>query len=335
MKSGCISHPTKEPLILIRQWQLEFTGGNEAAAALLSFFEYWHDIKLDISAKATRLNEIAQRHGEKAEQDASLWQFHTNEELERGVMIFKETALRAGIKKLLELGVIEVGRNPNKRYAFDNTKYFLFHPDVVQRFLESRPVKNEESSLENTGRDRENTGQSLENTGTITETSAKTSTKTKNTNVVLPDLQPLYDSYNQNCGGLPKSKNNKRVNKTLLTLLKETPTHELAEKIKGAAKAVCENKYWLENAYGFQNLLNNLDSKYEVYANLGRRGASDEKHKRIPQANETWRTQDNERFFVTRCDGETVYGNWTGYLDDIPHKDEPRPLHHLVAYVSG
>lgn len=46
MNNTCIQHPTRDPLIVIRQWQLDFCESNHCAAALLSFFEYWHNIRL-------------------------------------------------------------------------------------------------------------------------------------------------------------------------------------------------------------------------------------------------------------------------------------------------
>ena len=44
MRTSCITHPPKDPLIMIRQWQVALCEGNTTAAALLSFFEYWHNL---------------------------------------------------------------------------------------------------------------------------------------------------------------------------------------------------------------------------------------------------------------------------------------------------
>jgi len=93
MKSSCISHPKKEPLVIIRQWQLEFCDGNQCAAALMSFFEYWHGIKLEQSEKASQFNHVAQMHGDMPTQDESLWQWHTEKELEQGILIYKKTTI--------------------------------------------------------------------------------------------------------------------------------------------------------------------------------------------------------------------------------------------------
>jgi len=64
MKSSCVSHPTREPLIIIRKWQITACNGNACAAALLSFFEYWHNIKTDSLSKDKEVNEKFSEYGE-------------------------------------------------------------------------------------------------------------------------------------------------------------------------------------------------------------------------------------------------------------------------------
>lgn len=181
MKSSCVSHE-REPLIIIRQSYVDFCNGNHCAAALISFFEYWHNIKLDMQKKAQFANSVAANHGEEPTQDTSLYQFHTADDLIDGMVgLFGITKIRDAIEQLKELGVISVHRNPNPRYKFDNTRYFLFNPDVLK--MPHRPVKNNTSSVENDGRCVENNRPSVKNDTTITETPTETSTeKNKKTN---------------------------------------------------------------------------------------------------------------------------------------------------------
>ena len=86
MKSSCIRHPEREPLIILRAWQQEACEGNDCAGFLLSYFEYWHNIKLEAVRKAREENELARAHGEPAFQNESLVQWHTEEEIERGLL---------------------------------------------------------------------------------------------------------------------------------------------------------------------------------------------------------------------------------------------------------
>lgn len=187
MKTSCISHPSNEPLILIRKWQIEACSGNQCAAALLSFLEYWHNIKVESSQKARTANEVAEKHGDEPTQDDSLWQFHTAEELEQGIMVYRKDSIRDAIKLLESKGFIQTGRNPNPRYRFDNTKFFLLDVDTVQRFLADRPTenrisytKNQRRPAENPRRDTKNQRPSLENRTTIPKTSSETTNKITN-----------------------------------------------------------------------------------------------------------------------------------------------------------
>lgn len=155
-RSTCIRHPENEPLIVIRQWQVALCEGNTCAASLLSFFEYWHCIKLEMRQKAQQANAIAQRHGDEGHQDESLVQFHTSEDLERGLMgLYKADTIRKAIKFLTERGFIEQIKNPNKHYAFDKTRHFLFRVEAVANALNdylrssSEGPRNDEENEEN------------------------------------------------------------------------------------------------------------------------------------------------------------------------------------------
>jgi hypothetical protein len=170
MKSSVISHPADEPLIIIRQWQLEFCLLNACAATLLSFFEYWHKIKAEGSRKFRKFNDIAETHGDPRNQDESLLQWHTEKELEQGVLIYKRDAINKAIDFLVSKEVITVTRNPNPRYKFDKTRYFLFHPEVLIKWLKER---NDRRSSENPLSTSENQGQSQENQARQTENQAR------------------------------------------------------------------------------------------------------------------------------------------------------------------
>jgi hypothetical protein len=180
MRTGCVQHPENHPLIVIRKWQVEFCDGDLAAAALMSYFEYWHNIKLATQPKAKHQNNTAEQHGEERTQDESLWQWHTADEIEAGVMVYKRDKIRAGIKVLEEKKVIEVGSNPNARYKFDRTKFFLFNPAVVNAWLRVNypSAENRNSETENRNSPAINPPPPAENQQAITETTTKITSKT-------------------------------------------------------------------------------------------------------------------------------------------------------------
>ena len=189
MKSSCISHDKREPLIIIRKSYVELCSNNHCAAALISYFEYWHNIKLDMQSRAEKANAVAVNHGDEPTQDTSLLQFHTADDLVNGMVgLFKIAKIRDAIELLKSLKIISVHKNPNPRYKFDNTRYFLFNPDMTKKTY--RYDENSTSSVENDTR-------SVENDTTITETTTETTTDSisadaqKTTKVGLKDLLAL------------------------------------------------------------------------------------------------------------------------------------------------
>ncbi|PZV02433.1 MAG: hypothetical protein DCF32_15030 [Leptolyngbya sp.] len=127
-------------MILIHRWQAE-AFGDPAIGALISFFDYWHSVRVDELKRAGHLNEVAQGHGDRPTQDMSLLQYHTLDDLEQALMgIAKRTKLKGLIRVLEQAGIISRHRNPNDRYKFDRTTYYLFHDDVVNRYLEARSL---------------------------------------------------------------------------------------------------------------------------------------------------------------------------------------------------
>lgn len=191
MNSSCISHPEREKLVIIRQWQIEFCEGNSCAAALMSFFEYWHNVKLDQSEKNTQFNNVAELHGDKRSQDEGLWQFHNEKQLEEGILIYKRDTINKAIDLLVSKQVLLVSRNPNPHYKFDKTRWFLFRPEIIKGWMKERAnpenspsSKNPSSSSKNPSRCLENPSPSLknpspstENPSAITETSSETTSE--------------------------------------------------------------------------------------------------------------------------------------------------------------
>lgn len=188
---------------MIREWQVMYTGGNHCAAALLSFLIYWHDIRIQQAEKAREANDVAERHGETGTQDASLFQFHTAQQLRDGLLgLYSDTSIRAARKLLVKLGAITEHKNPNPRYSFDATTYFAVHSDVINAWLETYAARSDNftaSAIKNTGRDGENDGRagvfsgpSGETEGTRTETTSGITTGT--TKEILPARQPAAGS---------------------------------------------------------------------------------------------------------------------------------------------
>jgi hypothetical protein len=156
MKNSIIRHPKRHPLILIHKWQIEACDGDRCAAALLSFFEYWHNIKLDAALKARQANDVAEVHGDKRVQDESLYQFHNEKELEEGIMLYGKTSIGESLKLLVKKKFISIHKNPSERYKFDRTRHFLFHSVEVQAWIDRhyppQDGDSDDASAKNGGR---------------------------------------------------------------------------------------------------------------------------------------------------------------------------------------
>lgn len=206
MRNSCVSRPAKRRLIIINESDLQFTGSNVCAAALISFFEYWHNVKLDAAQKSREENDIREAHGDDRTQNETLVQFHTMEDLEAGLCgMYRKDAIRKSLDYLIELKVIDQFKNPNPRYSFDKTNHFIFHPAVLNDYfggLDDDTARTEPSIDTRKSSDRvtENRQRMTENRQRVTEnrqaipeiTSETTSEITEEKNIYTPiGVNPL------------------------------------------------------------------------------------------------------------------------------------------------
>ncbi|MCK4608854.1 MAG: hypothetical protein KAT71_05200 [Gammaproteobacteria bacterium] len=139
----CINNPGSELLLVLRRWQVDICDNNKCAAAVLSFLIYFHDVKREMIRKNKQANDLAELHGDERTQDETIYQFHTIEEItERILGLYGRTAINEGIKLLEKKEIISIHRNPNPKYSFDKTRYFLLHPAVCNEWLEEKYNKN-------------------------------------------------------------------------------------------------------------------------------------------------------------------------------------------------
>ena len=148
MRNSCITHRANSEIVIIRKEYIDLLG-HLGAAVMLAYFEYWHNIRIASAQKAAESNKVAVNHGDEPHQDESLYQFHTiNEMLEATLGVIGKPAMKTGINILVERGYITKHRNPNPRYAFDNTVFYLLHTDKVNSDLSQ--VRNCETDTSET-----------------------------------------------------------------------------------------------------------------------------------------------------------------------------------------
>lgn len=135
-KTSCVQPPENDRFAVVRNSYVLFCEGNHCAAALLNFFQFQYDRRVESSEESKRKNDIAETHGDRRTQDEGLWIFETADDLEIGLVgLFKREKIADAIALLQTRGVIQVGSNPNPKYHFDKTKWFLFHPEVLKTWM--------------------------------------------------------------------------------------------------------------------------------------------------------------------------------------------------------
>ncbi|MCR9192823.1 MAG: hypothetical protein NXI01_09265 [Gammaproteobacteria bacterium] len=77
--------------------------------------------------------------------------FFTTDDLADGILnLYGKNAINKALQLLEELQVISVHKNPNPRYHFDKTKYFIFYPETCNEWIKKDQEKtgNQNSSIE-------------------------------------------------------------------------------------------------------------------------------------------------------------------------------------------
>ncbi len=124
--TSCVPRMANDQFVTIRASYVRVCNGNVVAAALISVFESWHNYKLKQIEEARRLGQPP----------PNTWQHHTGKELEAAIMgLGKRHSIDQAKLQLVSMGVIIVGRNPDRRLAFDATTHYCFQPDALGQLL--------------------------------------------------------------------------------------------------------------------------------------------------------------------------------------------------------
>jgi len=135
-----INHPEKEEILVLRKPDLIFCENDPIAAGVLSIIRYWYTVKLKQQNKKPKNKR----------NPLDLLQFHTEKQLLKKLFFITKTpaCLRRAIKYLVEKKVISIHRNPNKRYGFDRTRHFMFHPEELKNDNKSKVEKSQPATLQ-------------------------------------------------------------------------------------------------------------------------------------------------------------------------------------------
>lgn len=133
-RTSCVQVPTNDTFIIVRACYVKICGGSATAAALLHYFEHWHNFKVESLLEANFRGR------------PDLWQYHTAKDLEHALLgIGKRHAIDEAKKLLTNLGVIQVALNTHP-VQLGSVTHYLFCPDVVNTLL----VENSNTAMPKT-----------------------------------------------------------------------------------------------------------------------------------------------------------------------------------------
>lgn len=133
------NHPRDGRQIHLHEWQIQFCG-SPAAAAVFSFFDYWHALNNNSRKRDAYLRRLIAQHGGDgpAEFFDSLtdWQFHTYQEIADAIMIYGRTKVVSAVAHLVDLNCLAKKRNPLSNT--DQTQWFRFNPEPAMVWLQAK-----------------------------------------------------------------------------------------------------------------------------------------------------------------------------------------------------
>jgi hypothetical protein len=133
VKTSCISHPAKTPLVLVRQDLIDVCEGNLFAGIILSILEYWTNIKLAIHKQVDVENLAREKEGfPTLEKD--LWIYKSGTDfMTDSLGLLKEHDVTPAVRLLQALGFIEIRTNP--KYKWDRTHQYRLVVEAVQKSI--------------------------------------------------------------------------------------------------------------------------------------------------------------------------------------------------------
>ncbi len=139
MLTSTLRYPKTDRYIRVHESLISACDKNICAAALIAFFEGWHNYKKQQAEYTAIYNTMAQDAGTGTIIDVSGWQYHTMEQLEKGVLIYKDDQIRAALKLLEAKGFIETDVPERLRilHKTGRTRWFLLRADIINEFFDS------------------------------------------------------------------------------------------------------------------------------------------------------------------------------------------------------
>ncbi len=149
MQTGLIAYPIGDRFIRVHTSMLIACQGNQCAAALISFLEGWHNYRIQQIEYTALYNAMLIDNAFAPIIDTSGWQYHTNEQLERGVLLWKTDTIYKASDFLESLGFIssDVPERLIMLHKTGRTKWFLLMVDQINSWIREFETKLGHNSI--------------------------------------------------------------------------------------------------------------------------------------------------------------------------------------------
>lgn len=149
MQTSVLRYPKADRFIRIHDSLIQACDRNVCAAALITFFEGWHNYKLEQKPYTALYNTMATDAGLAAIIDTSGWQYHTMEQLEIGVMIYREDSIRKALDLLeaKEFVDTDVPEHLVALHKTGRTRWYLLRADNINEWFDQYQAQRKQPKL--------------------------------------------------------------------------------------------------------------------------------------------------------------------------------------------
>lgn len=149
MQTSVLRYPKADRFIRVHESLMVACDRNVCAAALIPFFEGWHNFKRNQKIESALYNAMAQDAGLAPVIDVGGWQYHTFDQLRAGVMIYAEDAIRAALKLLEAKGFVDTEVPDHLRilHKTGRTGWYLLRADKINEWFDQYELKQRPKAL--------------------------------------------------------------------------------------------------------------------------------------------------------------------------------------------
>jgi len=133
--NSCIIHAPKTRVVILREEFISFCNGNECAAIIISYFEYYHN---QLIAQQEKRKELAIEQNINYEtKESELYQQHSHSSIVKGILNqYQRPSVAEALDLLQKLSVISIIEWPeNTKNINAKPRRYLFVPEIINQYI--------------------------------------------------------------------------------------------------------------------------------------------------------------------------------------------------------